>query len=173
VTFTATNGATVYLEGGVYYKLSLPYSFGDGNGETVLSQLGSYNPSNWRLFRYANGAYVEYPSTPDFSPGLAYWLISVSDVTLSISGSAVATNVTVSLAPGWNQIGNPFKCSVTWVAIKAANAALFSGGTVTDVLWGYDPEYLEFVSATSVDAWQGFWVFNASDSAVDFVIPYQ
>ena len=173
VTFTATNGATVYLEGGSYYKLSLPYSFGSGNAETVLSQLGSYNPSNWRLFRYANGAYVEYPSTPDFSPGLAYWLISNNDITLSISGSTVGSNVTVTLAPGWNQIGNPFKCTVTWDDIKAANSAIFDNSTITDVLWGYDPEYLEFVSASAVDAWQGFWVYNATDSTVDFIIPYQ
>ena len=172
VGFTATTGATVFIKGGSYYKISLPYQFGNGNAESVLSQLGAYNPSNWRLFRYANGAYVEYPSSPDFSPGLAYWLISVNDEALVISGTVVSANVTVTLTPGWNQIGCPFTCPVTWDAIKAANAALFSSNTVTDVLWGYDTEYLEFISATTLGPWQGFWVYNASGSNVDLIIPY-
>ena len=173
VTFTATNGTTVFIKGGSYHKISLPYQFDNGNAESVFSQLGGYNPATWRLFRYANGAYAEYPNIPDFAPGLAYWLISANDETLVISGTAVSSNATVSLEPGWNQIGNPFKCSVTWDAIKAANAALFNNGTVADVLWGYDTEYLEFVAATALDSWQGFWVYNASGSNVDFIIPYQ
>ncbi|MFP4083258.1 MAG: Ig-like domain-containing protein, partial [Candidatus Aminicenantes bacterium] len=172
LTFTATTGSSFFLKEQRFHMFSIPYQFMDGNAEKVLGDLGPYDPAQWRLFRYG-GQYHEYPDVPDFSPGLGYWLITAQDKEIVVGGSEVNSEVTITLEPGWNQIGCPGTCSVSWDSVKSRNPDLFDNNTVTDVLWGYDNENGEYVMCDEMSPWQGYWVYNNSESHVNLIFPYQ
>jgi len=170
--FTVTTDRLVSLKGGNYNTFSIPYLFNNGNPEAVLNALGPYNPSKWRLFRLSSsGEYQEYPGIHDFSPGMGYWLISAEDIEITLEGEAVYSDITLILEPGWNQIGCPFTCSVSWDDIKKMNLGLFASNAVADVLWGYDDERLEFAMRDAVDPWQSYYVYNSSGSSINLIIP--
>lgn len=174
VTFTATTGKSYFIKGMHYHEFSIPYQLDNGNAEVVLDELGPYDPSKWRLFRYnGDGDYNEYPNTRDFSPGLGYWLITAEDKEISIEDRPLSSDYTLTLKPGWNQIGCPFTCPVTWDSIKGKNPNLFDNnkdnGEVADVLWGYDG--VEYVMSSEMDPWHGYWVYNSSESSINFIIP--
>ena len=173
IKFTATNGKSYFIKGGRFYAFSIPYRLIKGNAEVILAELGPYDPGIWRLFHYA-GEYHEYPNTPDFSPGLGYWLINAEDKEIFVEGGEdVNSDITLTLEPGWNQIGCPFACSVSWDSIKNENSNLFDNNVVADVLWGYDIEVGEYVMCDEMDPWQGYWVYNSSESNINLIIPYQ
>ncbi len=174
VAFTVTTDLLVSLKGGNYTMFSTPYLFNNGNPEAVLNALGPYDPAKWRLFRLSgSGEYQEYPGIHDFSPGMGYWLISAKDIEITLDGEAVYSDITLILEPGWNQIGAPFTCSVSWNDIKDVNPGLFASNTVADVLWGYDNERSELAMRDAVDPWQSYYVYNSSGSSINFVIPYK
>ena len=174
VIFTVTTGRLVSLKGGRYKTFSIPFQFNSGNPEAVLNALGPYEPSKWRLFRLVNSVeYQEYPNISDFSPGMGYWLILAEDIELALEGEGVYSDTTLILEPGWNQIGGPFTCSVSWNDIKTMNLGLFTSNTVADVLWGYDDEKLEFAMRDAMDPWEGYYVYNHSGSSINLYIPYE
>ena len=46
----------------------------------LADDLGQYNPAQWRLYQWAalatgGVAKVEFPSTSEMAPGIAFWLI--------------------------------------------------------------------------------------------------
>lgn len=172
IKFTATTGKSYFIKGGCYHKFSIPYQLNNGNAEVVLDELGPYDRTKWRLYRY-EGQYQEYPNITNFSPGLGYWLISAEDNEIFVEGDNVSSDVTVTLEPGWNQIGCPFVCSVSWDSIKNENSSLFDNNIVADVLWGYDSENREYVLCNEMSPWQGYWVLNNSESSINLIIPYQ
>lgn len=194
VTFTAITGPLWSIKGMVYLMFSIPYQLNDGNAAVVLDELGSYGPNNWRLSRYIGGDYLEYPSFTDILLGFGYWLISavdevisvegdalISDVHGPVEGNAINSDVTITLQPGWNQVGCPFTCSVSWESIKEANPGLFSGDiagadikimAVADVLWGYNVETGGYEMRNEMFPWESYWIYLSSDSPVDFNIPY-
>jgi len=172
VAFTVTTDRLVSFKGGNYNMFSIPYLFNNRNPEAVLNALGPYNPAKWRLFRLSrSGEYQEYPNIPDFSPGMGYWLISAEDIEITLEGEAVYSDITLILEPGWNQIGSPFTCPVSWNDIKNMNPGLFASNAVADVLWGYDDERLEFAMRDAVDPWQSYYVYNSSGSSINLIIP--
>jgi hypothetical protein len=174
VTFTVITGQLVSCKAGSYSMFSIPYQLNDESPEAVFDVLGPYDPSKWRLFRLkSSGGYHEYPGIPDFSPGMGYWLITGEDIEVAIEGEAVNSDITLILEPGWNQIGCPFTCSVSWADIKKMNFGLFASHTVADVLWGYDDENLEFVMRNAIDPWQSYYVYNDSGSSINLIIPYK
>jgi len=169
--FTATTGPSFFLKAGLYHKFSIPYQLANGNALAVLNELGPYSPSSWRLFHYEGGLYQEYPYCPVFSPGLGFWLISAQDAVIYVEGVDPG-NVTVTLQPGWNQVGCPYDCAVSWEMVKEANPEVFSKGDVADVVWGYDSEKGEYVMSTHLEPWQGYWVYNYTNLPIlEFVIP--
>ncbi len=172
VAFTVTTDRLVSFKGGNYIMFSIPYLFSNGNPEAVLNALGPYDPSKWRLFRLNDsGEYKEYPGIHDISPGMGYWLISAKDIEINLDGEAANSDITIVLEPGWNQIGAPFTCSVSWNDIKKMNLGLFASNAVADVLWGYDDEKFELAMRDALDPWQSYYVYNSSGSSINFVIP--
>ena len=147
------------LEERRYRMISLPLEI---SGQQVMDQLsddyGQYNVSQWRLFRYIDGAYVEGPALPaTFSPGEAFWLITEQGRSFSVSGG-ISTNTAQSfelnLQPGWNQIGNPFAFPVAW---DAASDSLLENPIYFN---GSDFE----TGITILQPWEGYWVFNRGET---------
>ena len=141
-----------------YRMISMPMEI---SGEAFLDQLrddyGDYNVSRWRLFRYIDGDYVEGPELPEnFLPGQAFWLITEEGRDFT-AANGISTNTgepfVLELAPGWNQIGNPFSFPVDWSGESDSllEPPIFFDGT-------------DFISGIStLQPWEGYWVFNRGD----------
>jgi hypothetical protein len=107
------------IEGGVYHMISSPYMPGDPDPQVSLEDdLGPYNETQWRLFRYdtADSKHVELkspewnPDKHDFDFGRGYWVISRDPAEVDIQGEPVGKNwiILEHEGDGWNQIGNIF-----------------------------------------------------------------
>ena len=81
-SFTTTS---LISSASTYWMLSIPFNLADGDAEVVLGDdLGPYDKSKWRLFRWKNGAYEEYPNIDDFTPGRGFWLITKDEKTIDV-----------------------------------------------------------------------------------------
>jgi hypothetical protein len=119
------------IDGGVYHMISSPYMPVDRDPQVSLDDdLGPYDPTQWRFFRYG---YYEDPENPgkyiskyfelktedwsdeqDFDFGRGYWIISRDSAEIGIQGEPVGKNWIIlehegdDKGRGWNQIGNIF-----------------------------------------------------------------
>ncbi len=157
--------------GGVYQMLSIP-AMTDGKAG-LEGTYGPYNPVSWRALRWDGTAqqYREFPvlETADFRPGRAFWLVSRNGTRPSFAeGRTVdaSTPKTIELAPGWNQIGTPFGFSVPWDTVEAASGLEES---ILDGPFAYrDGDY---VTASTLDPWVGYFVFNTTTDPQRITIP--
>ncbi len=104
------------IAGGVYHMITSPVLPEDPDPQvSLLDDLGPYDETEWRFFRYdpARGGYDELkrdwdPIKDDFYFGRGYWIISRSTRTIDIQGDPTGVNhITLkSGQDGWNQIGN-------------------------------------------------------------------
>ena len=133
--------------------------------EVFRDELGEYDPKSWRLFRYFREANQEY-SPGEFTNlelGKGYWLIaggaaSPAGQPLTITtgpgdGAKVSSTAPflMEINQGWNQIGNPYRLSVSWTDVRAANPVAGLGN-----LRLYRNG---FVSSTILRSFQGGFVF--------------
>jgi hypothetical protein len=119
----------------VYRMVSVPLDFGPdftGNLETLLrgeGAFGTYDPLRWRCFRYAPGLeqYLELSDPAHLEefylrPGRAFWIISreQNQIRFGFPALSVSTagDFSIALAPGWNQVGNPFDFEVPWDSVR-------------------------------------------------------
>lgn len=167
-----------------YVMVSLPVEVHQWALSQLDADLGEYNPSFWRIFRYNpdSDAYDECDNIQDIRPGLGYWVISGSEFTLSLDGWCTTEAYTYPLAlePGWNQIGNPFEEQVAWADVQAYDSrdgevvyarVLSKDNTVTGrTLWAYVPEE-GYISADQLRPFEGYWVKNHTDHEVFLLIP--
>jgi hypothetical protein len=177
-------GATVTAPGpfpGMQYKIfSVPLYPENPDPVAVLGDdLGPYQKSNWRLFYYssADGRNHEYPDVPDMAPGIAYWLITRSEITLDAQGSAASTaeNFIIVVPPGFLQIGCPFYFPVSWNEVRVRNGNLTvpvndaANVWISPVLWTYVNG--QYQAAQELVPWKGCLVQNVSTETVELLIP--
>jgi len=120
--------------------------------------LGPYNPSVWRLFRWQRDHYEEYPRiAAQFRPGNAFWLITQNGGGFDIDhGTSVSTiqPATIVLDTGWNQIASPFAFRIDWdslIAQQDVSPAYFYDGV--------SPYQLNI---RVLEPWEGYFVENRS-----------
>lgn len=151
-----------------YRMVSVPAALDDPGPASVLSDdLGPYVPTSWRLLRW-NPETAEYLEPPDpgldLEPGIGVWLAARAGATFDIEGGLsvdAAGPVTVTLAPGWNQIGSPFAFPVAWNDIDGHE------DVGPPAAW----DGVEYVLDQPVlDAWTGYFVENPTDGEIDLVI---
>ncbi len=146
-----------------YRMISVPLQLSDYSVESVLvDDLGSYDKTKWRIFRVINGVNVEYGELgfPSMNPGYGFWLITKEAKNLDVgSGLSISTAqaYSVSLSPGWNQLGNPFAFAVSWGDIEK-NAG------IENQLLIYSGSGYQQVSYLS--PWQGALVKNNASTNV-------
>lgn len=136
------------------------------------SGFGAIDTTSWRVFLYQDTVYVELDSTTledatfTFEPGKAFWLISNSDNMINY-GSGVSlrsdTIFTITLDPGWNQIGLPFAFPVAWNSIFTTR-----GEPDVDMPWLYTGSY---AIADTLEPFEGYFVQNRSNNRIDLKIP--
>jgi hypothetical protein len=146
--------------------------------------LGGYDPLSWRIFRYDpySEAYDECGDIQDIKPGLGYWIISGSELALSLDGwcTTEAYKYPLELQPGWNQIGNPFEETIAWRDVDVYDnqgeeliyaPVLSQDNNVTGrTLWAYNADS-EYVSSDRLRTFEGYWVKNHTDHEIFLLIP--
>jgi phosphodiesterase/alkaline phosphatase D-like protein len=80
----------------------------------------------WRIMHYDNAedVNIDVPDLSQLTAGLGYWINSNIDPapTITVTGETTPGSKTLTLAPGWNQIGNPFNFDVSWADVLAKNS---------------------------------------------------
>ena len=121
---------------------------------------GPYDPAAWRIFHWDPelGDYTEYNSiSGGVVPGSAFWLINKDGKTFDMDNSLSVpsfNNYTVTIEPGYNQIGNPFAFPVDWLSIENSNLLLQA-----PLRWNPDTQEYE-LDQLIVEPWEGYWVYN-------------
>ncbi len=160
----ALNGST-----STYQLFSVPYVITDKNIATVFSSLGAYDKTKWRLFHYQNGKYAEYQNgLTNIDLGSGYWFNATEKVSIKPGAGSVVNSVTQStpytltLAQGWNQLGNPFPFPISWSAVKAANPNTTINSLFTFTSAGY-------TKTDGFKPWTGAFLW--SDNGGNILIP--
>lgn len=117
-----------------YRIVAFPFVLSPNTTGDLFNQLGTMK-ENWRVFHYSPpGPATEWKESSILSPGLGYWVLRRNSTTIAIlnngadgpiQGTTVGATLdqpfTVSLAAGWNQIGNPYLFHVSWADILTAS----------------------------------------------------
>lgn len=112
-----------------YRMISIPY-VSDKTVETVLiPALSQFDAKVWRLLTLNSEKtdWSEYPN--DFTTletGKGYWIINKNGgaLALGVESTPIVTKetpTTITLTPGWNQIGNPYPFPMVWSQVLTAN----------------------------------------------------
>jgi hypothetical protein len=159
-------------EQGAYRMISAPNLLKQPLADHVFSasNFGAYDTTSWRLFEFRNSRYVEHDTlnfeTFSFSHGRAYWLISASNRTVDFGegqSRSPDSSAVISLAAGWNQIGQPFAFSVAWSVILES-----SGHPAIQGPFSFAGA---FDLASTIDPYKGYFVYNTEAQNVDLVVP--
>lgn len=174
-------GNVVYgstLSGGSYRMFAFPFETAGPawRPSQLADDLGAYDATQWRLFRWQSGAYAEYEAVQDIVPGRAYWIINRNGGTFDLAdGRTVAdSSFHIPLSSGWNMAGTPFNYSVGLSEVR-----VYSGGqnfaindtanTLTERrMVDYDGS--GYVNSTRIEAWHGYWV-RALAGGVTLMVP--
>jgi len=151
-----------------YRMISVPLILSAASVDSVLTDdYGTYDIKKWRIARYdpESGEYNEYPLlTHDMDPGIAFWLITRTGSGFDVGrGQSVDTDAPypVSVAPGWNQLSNPFPFSVH------TDSMMVPDGVELPVWYnGSDYEYQVEV----MNPWDGYFVNNLNDDTVQVMV---
>lgn len=136
--------------------------------QSVFSALGAYDKTNWRLFHYQGGKYVEFQAGLSLiEPGNGYWITTKENLSsVPFSGTVVPNNQAnpfkIQFSAGWNQIGNPYPFNIDWNQIKAANPSVGLNS-----LWVRENEYTK---KDVLAPWKGAFVFSDNGGQVNFPI---
>ena len=160
-----------------YRMVAFPFDMGSPANQQVTNiykNIGLNDSTQARMYHYdpATSKYKEF-SKGGFSVierGKAYWLLTKAQVSLAVPNvTAPPENrkslFTLTLKPGWNQVGNPYPVNISWNDVQTLNnnpnvgkMNIFADAyTITDVLAPL----------------QGGFVKNTGTTDINIVIPFQ
>ncbi len=154
-----------------YAMISVPLSLENPSVQSVLEDdYGPYVPARWRLMRWENGRYQEYPDLEArFTPGTAFFVAVGNATAFDVDeGQSVdlSTPYRITLQPGWNQIANPFAFPVALSTIERNRSA------VEAVAYWNGSEMCQEPSCIDVwEPWKGYFVLNTSEEALPIFVP--
>ncbi|MBF0551094.1 MAG: right-handed parallel beta-helix repeat-containing protein [Deltaproteobacteria bacterium] len=137
-----------------YVMITIPLTVSPNDIISVLTPtFGPYVPTSWRVFRYDPGTlnYLEAPSVPAVVSGASYFLISANSATITLTGNPGPPVRIMTIPPGWNMIGNPyrFSLSVNNIMVSADGVGYVSMTVPTQTLtnktlwqWTGGPDYV-------------------------------
>lgn len=118
-----------------YQIISVPLVLTNPQVSAVFNEFGAADNKQWRMFTYQNGNTTPLSISGSITPGKGYWLITKTATTIDVGpGKTVTANgespFSLTLAAGWNLIGNPYNFGVTWNAgTNVRELKQFSNGT--------------------------------------------
>lgn len=119
-----------------YRIIAIPLMLAQATVNGVFAdELGNQADEKWRMYHYESSSPPKkLNGNSPVVPGLGYWFLSAEQPNTSFStgqGTTVAATVDspfeITIAAGWNQIGNPYTFDVSWADIVSANPNLASG----------------------------------------------
>ena len=172
-----------------YRMASVPLVFHqDVTLEDLLADdsfFGSYDPVNWRSFRYLPdlAGYSELggagsDSLHQLAPGRAVWLRSRQPAPVTtdpvVGLSTPLSPAAITLEWGWNQIGNPFTFPVEWEDVRIDGVPILDAhvnGVVslprTDVGWIV---FEDSRADSTMKPFSGYWLKNVSAGGEDVTL---
>lgn len=115
-----------------YRIISVPLELDNKSINSAIGdELESYDPTKWIMYRYNGERFVELSGATQLQIGYGYWLLTPNTALLN-SGPGTTANAGVTspfqmtLAPGWNQIGNPYNFDISWQDVLDANPTFAS-----------------------------------------------
>lgn len=152
-----------------YRIISIPFDLQDNQSLTVFNELGATDITLWRMFTYAgDNKFTENP--PTLTRGIGYWInVKNNPGEIKIEGATTPANnrtnfYSMSLSPGWNQIGNPYPVSISWNNTRVGNESTIGKVKVFDGTGYTDGDVLE--------AYQGGFVFVQGASPISVKVRF-
>ncbi|MFQ6675525.1 MAG: FlgD immunoglobulin-like domain containing protein [Fidelibacterota bacterium] len=148
-----------------YVMISVPGDLDDRNQIAVLGdELGEYDKTQWRLFRWNGTGYTEFEGNASFGPGEAYWIITRDANSLSAGAGKSPQLIPpfpLSLSQGWNQVGTPHNFDV-----NLEQLIVTPQGAIEPAFYEYDPSANDYRTTTTMKPGQGYWVYAFNDASV-------
>jgi hypothetical protein len=137
---------------------SIPFSLDDKDAESVLEDLGEYDPYKWNLYKYDETtayyrSYVDSTELFTFLPGQAFWLVTPTAKSFHIGpGVTVPSDwsYVIPMSPGWNMIGTPYNQKTVWNSASELVNTLYCWNGV------------DYDTCNSMQPWRGYWIHNPS-----------
>ncbi len=136
------------------------------NGTTVGSVLTDPPPGYAYAFDYLPGlGYRNLASSMLAAQGTGYWLATDGAFDLTMSGTRNLDGVNMTLAQGWNLVGNAnwfpgsfeglriIKNGTTYTWLEAAAAGMVSSAVQT-----FNPATGTYTTASNLEPWNGYWI---------------
>lgn len=156
--------------------LSIPYTYSAGAGDAA-SLFGTQFIAEYQPLPINN--YLFYPNLPgdagrQVQPGRGYWVQSASPTLFLTPGSPVASPFNLLVAPGWNQIGDPFTSAVDTSLIQVivpfavgnnpANQPLrlqdaLTAGIIRTPIFGYSQANNAYFPTSTLAPFLGYWLY--------------
>jgi hypothetical protein len=163
IPFTSNFGGT----SATYEMFSLPYVLTDKNISGIFDELGAPDKTQWRLFHFQGGKYIEYPDNiTTLEIGQGYWFNAKEKIDIKPGAGELAkanqtTPFQLTVEAGWNQIGNPYPFNIDWKTIKDANQA---AGLNSLFLF----EESNYVKKDVLAKFKGAFVFSDKGGTINF-----
>ncbi len=157
--------------------ITVPYTLADNKVGTIFSELGSSDVSKWRMVTYKDQtSWSEFPAGfSTVSQGKGYFINTkeLPQSGLNIDGATTPSNnktapFAFTLAPGWNQIGNPYNFPMKWSEVLAANGT--TGASIGAKLKTFTGAYVDDTD-DQLDVFEGAFVLNSGTSAAQITVP--
>jgi len=145
-----------------YSMISIPGNVYDGDlGHHFEDELGPYDPSVWRLFKWNGTDYSE--ANFDLFPGEAYWIITRDPASLTSAEGAsmeMLSSSPVNLISGWNMVANPYNFSLSFSDLQDNNA------DIEPVLYRYTGS--GYTTTNSFVPGDGVWIYAHNPTTIIF-----
>jgi hypothetical protein len=131
IEYSDANSLTIPYSAGTavtnYRIIAVPLNLAKKSVNDVFGDdLGAYDKSKYRLFRYGGTTATELTSSSSIEIGKGYWFIAAESKTVDTGAGTTADTgqgkpTTITIANGWNQIGNPFNYDISWDRVTGAS----------------------------------------------------
>ena len=153
-----------------FRMVSLPYrAINPSVSAVFIDDFGTYDQRIWRVFHWEADSSREYPFIQSMlEPGNAFWLVTRNGNSFGAGtsrSSDASQTTTLTLAPGWNQIANPFAFPIAWSDITI-NGLGISGAYYFD-----GTQYLMPAQNSILEPWEGYFVEDTSGQVATLTMP--
>ncbi|HET6386856.1 MAG TPA: carboxypeptidase regulatory-like domain-containing protein [Armatimonadota bacterium] len=170
---------TVFPAGIIMISLPYNYSGTSVDAATILGLPGAGSSAPIATYDPTANQYLFYPNLPggngrQTQPGRGYWIKETSPMPFLTAGTPLASPFSETLAPGWNEIGDPFTTSVDWNLVQFSVPVAVGGNppntfiTLQDALvnhivgsplYAYSVTQQQYVQTTTLQPFQGYWIY--------------